>query len=104
MNCLSPLENVGREFKSQSGHGCLCMRLFCVCIVLRAGSGLATGWSPVQEVLPTACRITKPNKRNCQGPTRGCRIIDDWINEEIRLCMRKYFPFTLSDIQMTGFL
>jgi hypothetical protein len=31
----------------------ICVRLFCVCIVLCAGSGLATGWSPVQGVLPT---------------------------------------------------
>jgi hypothetical protein len=30
-----------------------CVRLFCVCAVLRAGNGLATGWSPVQGVLPT---------------------------------------------------
>jgi hypothetical protein len=29
------------------------VRLFCVCAVLSAGSGLATGWSPAQEVLPT---------------------------------------------------
>jgi hypothetical protein len=34
------------------------VRLFCVCVVLCAGSGLATGWSPVQ------------------GPTKGCRAID----------------------------
>jgi hypothetical protein len=27
----------------------VCLRLFCVCI----GSGIATGWSPVQRVLPT---------------------------------------------------
>jgi hypothetical protein len=32
----------------------ICVRLFCVCFVLRVGSGLATGWSPVQGVLPTA--------------------------------------------------
>jgi hypothetical protein len=31
-------------FESHSRHGCL--RLFCVCI----GSGLATGWTPVQGV------------------------------------------------------
>jgi hypothetical protein len=27
----------------------VCLRLFCVCV----GSGLATGWSPVEGVLPT---------------------------------------------------
>jgi hypothetical protein len=30
----------------------VCMRLFCVCVALCVGSGLATGWSPVQGVLP----------------------------------------------------
>jgi hypothetical protein len=29
------------------------MRLFCVCAVLRVGSGIATGWSLVQGVLPS---------------------------------------------------
>jgi hypothetical protein len=37
--------------------------LFCVCVVLCAGSGLATGWSPVQGVLPTMYRIKKLKKR-----------------------------------------
>jgi hypothetical protein len=40
----------------------LCMRLFCVCAVLGVGSGLATGWSPVQGVLPTVYRIKKVKK------------------------------------------
>jgi hypothetical protein len=31
----------------------VCMRLFCVCLVLCLGSGLVTGWSLVQGVLPT---------------------------------------------------
>jgi hypothetical protein len=35
----------------------VCVRLFCLCVVLCAGSGLATGRSPVQEVLPTALRM-----------------------------------------------
>jgi hypothetical protein len=29
----------------------VCMRLFCVCVVLCLGSGLATGWSLVEGVL-----------------------------------------------------
>jgi hypothetical protein len=32
----------------------VCVRLFCVCAVLCAGSGLATAWFLVQGVLPTA--------------------------------------------------
>jgi hypothetical protein len=27
----------------------VCVRLFCVCVVLCAGSGFATGWSPSKE-------------------------------------------------------
>jgi hypothetical protein len=41
----------------------VCIRLFCVCVVLYVGSGLATGWSPVQGVLPTVYRIEKLKKR-----------------------------------------
>jgi hypothetical protein len=41
----------------------VCVRLFCVCAVLCAGSGFATGWSPVQEVLPTVQKIKKLKKR-----------------------------------------
>jgi hypothetical protein len=31
----------------------VCMRLFCVCVVLCLGRGLAAGWSLVQRVLPS---------------------------------------------------
>jgi hypothetical protein len=31
----------------------VCVRLFCVYVVLCVGSGLASGWSPVQRGLPT---------------------------------------------------
>jgi hypothetical protein len=31
----------------------VCVCLFCVCVDLCVGSGLATGWSPIQGVLPT---------------------------------------------------
>jgi hypothetical protein len=48
--------------------------VYSVCVVLCIGSGLATGWSPVQGVLPTVCRIKK--LKSGQGPTKGCRAID----------------------------
>jgi hypothetical protein len=51
MNCLRSLALWDRGFESHSTHGCLCVRLFCVCVVLCVGSGLATGWSPAQGVL-----------------------------------------------------
>jgi hypothetical protein len=31
---LRPLEHWNRGFESRSRYGCLCVRLFCVCIVL----------------------------------------------------------------------
>jgi hypothetical protein len=40
----------------------ICVRLFCVCVVLCVGSGLATGWSPARGVLPSVYRITKLKK------------------------------------------
>jgi hypothetical protein len=39
------------------------VRLFCVCVVLWEGSGLATAWSLLQGVLPTVYRIEKLKKR-----------------------------------------
>jgi hypothetical protein len=41
----------------------VCVRLFCVCVVLCVGSGLATGSSPVQGGLPILYRIKKLKKR-----------------------------------------
>jgi hypothetical protein len=41
----------------------VCVRLFCVCAVLCVGSGLTTGWSLVQGVLPTVYRFKKLKKR-----------------------------------------
>jgi hypothetical protein len=37
--------------------------IYSVCVVLCAGRGLTTGWSPVQRVLPTVCTIKKLKKR-----------------------------------------
>jgi hypothetical protein len=41
----------------------VCVRLFCVCVVLYIGSGLVTGWSPVTGALPSVYRIKKLKKR-----------------------------------------
>jgi hypothetical protein len=51
----------------------VCVRLFCVCVVLCVGSGLATGSSPVRGLLPTVYRIKKPKKK-VQGPTKKIQI------------------------------
>jgi hypothetical protein len=41
----------------------VCVRLFCVYVVLCVDGGLAKGWSPVQGVLPTVYRMKKLKKR-----------------------------------------
>jgi hypothetical protein len=51
-----------------------CVRLFCVCAVVCVGSGLATGWSLVQGVPPTVCRLR--NWKSGQGLIKGCRAVD----------------------------
>jgi hypothetical protein len=44
------------------------------CAILRAGSGLATGRSPIKEVLPTVYMITKL-KKSGQDPTESCKTL-----------------------------
>jgi hypothetical protein len=63
MNCLPPLERWDRGFESHLRYGCICVRLFCVCVVLCVGRGLATGWSPVQESYRLCKKFKKLKKR-----------------------------------------
>jgi hypothetical protein len=45
-------------------HGMdVCVRLFCLCVILCVGSGLVTGCSLVQRVLPTVYRTKKLKTR-----------------------------------------
>jgi hypothetical protein len=60
----------------------VCMRSFCVCVVLSLDSGLATVWSPVRGVLPTVYRIKK--LKNYQGPTKDSRAIEINISNRSR--------------------
>jgi hypothetical protein len=69
MNCLCSLERWDRDFESYSRHGCLRVFILFVCAVLCAGSGLGTGWSSVQGVLP--CKSSRNWKGN-RDPTKGC--------------------------------
>jgi hypothetical protein len=55
--------------------------LFCVCVVLYVGGGLETEGSSDQEVVPTVYRIKK--LKSGQGPTKGCRDIDRWMDGRI---------------------
>jgi hypothetical protein len=59
----------------------ICVRLFCLCV----GSGFATGWSPVQGVLPTVY-IKKPKKR----PRSNKRTVDRQTDRQKRLCPREH--------------
>jgi hypothetical protein len=78
----------------------VCVRLLCVCVVLCAGSGLATGWSPVQRVLLTVYRIKKQksgkgpqaNQKNTFGTSPDSHIFMQW----------KSFPL-FSTIIITGY-
>jgi hypothetical protein len=90
-NSLRPLEHWDREFETDSRHGRLCMRLFCVCVVACVGSGHATGWSLVQGVLPSYWR-------RGQGPTKSCRTIDEWMNKIHRRVHKRshWFLFSIS--------
>jgi hypothetical protein len=72
MNCLRSLERWDHGFEFYSKHGCLCMRLFCVCIVLCIGSGLATGLEPVQDVLPSVYKMIAELKKR-SGPCKGSK-------------------------------
>jgi hypothetical protein len=49
----SPARTLGIVGSNPTGGTDVCMPLFCVYVVLFVYSGLATGWSPVQGVIPT---------------------------------------------------
>jgi hypothetical protein len=51
MKCLRPLEHWDRKFESHSR--CRCLSTFILFVWCCVGSSLASGWSPVQGVLPT---------------------------------------------------
>jgi hypothetical protein len=52
---------------------CVRLRLFRVCVILCVNSGLAMGWSPVQEDLSTLYRIKSLKKR--PRSNKDCRAI-----------------------------
>jgi hypothetical protein len=75
----------------------VCVRLFCGCVTLCAGSGLATGCSPVQGLLPTVCRIKKlKNQLRSNKGLWSHRLINIQIEKQIDL-LNKY-PFYNTNI------
>jgi hypothetical protein len=73
----------------------VCLRLFCVCVALCVGRGLATGWSLVQGDLPIVWNRLR-NWRRGQGPTKGYRAIDDeWVSEWMNTL---HFPVRLHGV------
>jgi hypothetical protein len=80
MNCLRSFGRWDRGFESHLKNGCLYVLLFCVCVVLWLGTGLATGWSVAQGVQPSVYKTLR-NWRRGQGPKKGYRAFDEWMNE-----------------------
>jgi hypothetical protein len=93
MNYLLPLEHGDHGFEFHSRNWCLIdvyVCLLCVC-VLCVGSGLATGWSPIQRVLPTAYKIKEVKNRpesdkwpqshnnNNNNNNRLCGLVVTWL-------------------------
>jgi hypothetical protein len=74
MYCLCLLKHWDHGFESHSRCGCLyCMCLFYVRVILRVGSGLATGWSPSKKSYWLSVGLR--NWKSSQGPTKGYRAI-----------------------------
>jgi hypothetical protein len=57
----------------------VCVRLFCVCVALCVVSGLATGWSPVQGVLP--CKKDYETEEEARAQQRAVVPLLKWMNE-----------------------
>jgi hypothetical protein len=56
--------NTGVVGSNRTRNMDVCVRLFCVCVVLYVGSCLAKGWSHIQGVLRTVYRVKKPKWRS----------------------------------------
>jgi hypothetical protein len=78
----------------------VCVRLFCVCVVLYAGSGLGTVWSPVQGVLPAVLKIKKTGKAaNVQQ-----RAVEPWIDSIIFVFLHAVTVYILSSVIHRSFI
>jgi hypothetical protein len=67
-------------------HVCLC----CVCAILCVGSGFVTGWSPTKESCWLCIGLW--NWKSGQGPAKGCRTINEWMNIKTIVNCEGYIP------------
>jgi hypothetical protein len=63
INCIRPLKHQGHILFEERTF------LFCVCVALRAGSGVAMDWSSIKGVLQTVYR--NKNVKKLQWPNKG---------------------------------
>jgi hypothetical protein len=68
----------------------VCVRLFCICVVLCVGSGLRQADHSFKE----SKRLQ--NWRRGQGPTEGCRAVDEWVNANMIRNMKNAFFWDLA--------
>jgi hypothetical protein len=67
--------------QTQSRHGCLCVRLFYVCVVPCVGRGLETGWSLAQGVY-ILCKKDYETEDEATAQHRTVEpLMDGWMNE-----------------------
>jgi hypothetical protein len=76
MNYLRSLESWNRGLEFPSRHGCLYIRLFCFFVVLCISSGLATGLSLVQGLLPSVKKNDHGTDKEARRPVWAVRPIE----------------------------
>jgi hypothetical protein len=65
-----------------------CLRLFCVCL----GRGLATGWSPVQGVLPNVQRLRNWSETKRFTDALCSKVGATWKRERERVAAKGVLP------------